>query len=119
MKEIHSLVNSGEFDYLFTKPEFETALLYWKDEKDPAVMQSHVEKVIALLSPLPEKTWNGESVKSAIWDYATEVGRGLVLWPMRVALSGKEKSPDPFTLAQVLGKEETLSRLQIAQDKLL
>ncbi len=30
---------------------------------------------------------------------------------MRVALSGKEKSPDPFTLAEILGKDETIKRL--------
>jgi glutamyl/glutaminyl-tRNA synthetase len=34
-----------------------------------------------------------------------------VLWPFRVALSGKEKSPDPFTLAEMLGRETVLKRL--------
>ncbi|MCX6712608.1 MAG: hypothetical protein NTY66_00155 [Candidatus Vogelbacteria bacterium] len=34
---------------------------------------------------------------------------------MRIALSGREKSPDPFTLAAIFGKEETLKRLANAQ----
>jgi hypothetical protein len=34
------------------------------------------------------------------------------LWPFRYALSGKEKSPDPFILAGILGKEESVLRLK-------
>jgi glutamyl/glutaminyl-tRNA synthetase len=40
---------------------------------------------------------------------------GNVLWPLRVALSGKEKSPEPFLLAHALGKKETLSRIAYAK----
>ena len=50
-------------------------------------------------------------VKERIWEYADNNNRGDVLWPLRYALSGKEKSPDPFTLAYILGKEETLARI--------
>ena len=41
-------------------------------------------------------------------------GRGAVLWPLRYALSGEEKSPDPFTLISILGKDESISRVQAA-----
>jgi glutamyl/glutaminyl-tRNA synthetase len=54
-------------------------------------------------------------VKEALFGYATDVGRASVLWPLRVALSGKEKSPDPFTLAAIVGKEVTLSRIAAAR----
>jgi len=43
---------------------------------------------------------------------------GQVLWPIRVALSGLEKSPNFSTLAVYLGKEECLNRLNIALTKL-
>lgn len=43
---------------------------------------------------------------------------GQVLWPIRVALSGLEKSPNFATLAVYLGKEEVLKRLQIALKKI-
>jgi hypothetical protein len=33
---------------------------------------------------------------------------------MRYALSGKDKSPDPFIIAEILGKEETIKRLTYA-----
>jgi glutamyl/glutaminyl-tRNA synthetase len=48
-----------------------------------------------------------------LWDYAEKEGRGNVLWPLRVALTGKEKSPDPFTMLSILGKKESLSRLTL------
>ena len=47
------------------------------------------------------KSWIGESNKDA----------GSYFWPLRVALSGKEKSPSPFEILAILGKEEALVRL--------
>lgn len=117
LKEITNLINSGEFDYMFTTPQYNATLLFWKGESDNTILHANFSKTISLLESVPSDSWNSDTVKSAIFDFATEVGRGLILWPMRVALSGKEKSPDPFTLAQILGKEETLSRLKTAQDK--
>ena len=40
--------------------------------------------------------------------------RGELLHPVRFALTGRDKSPDPFIVASVLGKNETMSRLQKA-----
>jgi len=41
--------------------------------------------------------------------------RGKMLWPLRVALTGREKSPGPFEIAEILEKEETLARIKAAQ----
>ena len=49
-----------------------------------------------------------------MWEYATKQGRGEVLWPLRFALSGEKESPDPFTIAETLGKENTLARIDKA-----
>ena len=40
--------------------------------------------------------------------------RGEILHPIRFALSGLDQSPDPFTIASIIGKNETISRLQKA-----
>jgi glutamyl/glutaminyl-tRNA synthetase len=61
-----------------------------------------------------KKDLTAERVKEAVWEYATEKGRGNVLWPFRYALSGKERSPDPFVLADILGKKETIDRIDKA-----
>ena len=90
-------------------------MLYWKDEKDHGKIASRLEKVREICANADEKDFNdSESVKSLIWNFAEEEGRGFVLWPLRVALSGRERSPDPFTLASILGKDETVARIDAA-----
>ena len=50
--------------------------------------------------------------------FADERGRGDVLWPLRVSLSGKDKSPGPFDIMDALGRRETIGRINIAFTKL-
>jgi glutamyl-tRNA synthetase len=45
-------------------------------------------------------------------------GNGDTLWPLRVALSGQEKSPSPFEIMEVLGKMKVLKRLEAAKKRL-
>lgn len=102
--EIRKLDEAGELDYFFERPTVSKELLRTTE---------HLPKVVELLEKIDEADWTTENIKAAIWDFASQVGRGDVLWPMRVALSGREKSPDPFTLAATLGKEETIKRLNL------
>lgn len=117
--EITALADAGEFDYYQEAPDYQSELLFWKDEKDSAVTKRRIEQVMEIAQTIDDKAFNKEAVKDALWDFATKEGRGQVLWPMRVALSGKEKSPDPFVLSQMLGKDETLARLRAASNKLV
>jgi glutamyl/glutaminyl-tRNA synthetase len=80
--------------------------------------QKKLDKVIELLQKISEADFTDENVKIAIWEYATAEGRGNVLWPMRYALTGREKSPDPFVAASILGKDETILRLRAARENL-
>jgi glutamyl-tRNA synthetase len=115
--DVITMASEGEFDYYFTKPTYAGVSLTWKtDEK--SVTKNHLAEASKYLMKVDEDTFNRDEVKKAIWEYAESVGRGNVLWPIRVALSGREKSPDPFVLAELLGKEETLARLSEAQKAL-
>lgn len=111
--EIREMAAKGDIAYYFEDPICNTEKLLWKDEKNPTKAAEHLAKISGIFGGLTEP-FTAESVKAAVWDYATEVGRGNVLWPMRYALSGMEKSPDPFTLASILGKETTLRRISSA-----
>ena len=111
--EITELVDGGELDYLFEQPEYEPQDLIWK-QTDRSKTVEHLQTVHNKLSGLASKMFNQQSVKDALWDYATEQGRGEVLWPLRYALSGLDRSPDPFTLAEVLGQKTTLERIDRA-----
>lgn len=104
----------NEFDFLEGALSYDQALLLKGAKAEAPEVCTHLERVLELLQPLASNTFSAEVVKEAVFPYATEVGRAGVLWPMRVALSGKEKSPDPFTLAGLLGKESVLARLKEA-----
>ncbi len=103
--DIKLMKEAGELEYFFSSP---------KIEKDMLKNSEHFTEIIKLLEPIPEAQFTKEKIKEAIMPYADEKGRGEVLWPMRVALTGKEKSPDPFTVAEVLGKNDTITRLNNA-----
>ncbi|MDP4020763.1 MAG: hypothetical protein Q8P58_01855, partial [Candidatus Adlerbacteria bacterium] len=105
-------LKEGEFEFFnadFIAPPAKLLLQGAKVHKEAVV--AHFIELERLLSDLSDEAFTAEGVKKAVFPYATEAGRAGVLWPMRVALSSKEKSPDPFTLAGLLGKKETLKRL--------
>lgn len=116
--EAKELFDNGEFEYFFKEPEYAKEKLLWKDEKDFENTKKHLSKIIEELSKLPNDSFTALSIKESLWNYATENGRGSVLWPMRFALSGKDKSPDPFTLAEILGKEISIKRINNALNKI-
>ncbi len=115
-KELTDLSTVGEFDYFFSTPKI-TTKLSWKEDSTETT-KKHLGVIIEKLDILSQHEFTEESVKNSIWDYSSEVGRGSVLWPMRVALSGKDNSPNPFVLSSIFGKEETIKRLQDAQEQL-
>ncbi|MEK7585265.1 MAG: glutamate--tRNA ligase family protein [Patescibacteria group bacterium] len=99
------VAGEGEFAYFFHSPDYPRELLK---------TQAHLPKLRALLSELTEGEFTPEKIKATIMPYADSVGRGEVLWPMRVALTGRERSADPFTVAALLGQAETIARLDYA-----
>lgn len=105
--DLKQMVEAGELAYFFTAPTYSKELLK---------TQTHLGKLVELLEGVPAEHFTVEKTKAAIWDFATEKGRGEVLWPMRIALTGLKQSPDPFTVAALLGKVETLKRLSHARD---
>lgn len=112
--EIRTMAQDGDLTYFFTQPTFPKEKLFWKDETDTTSLTLRLTKVSELLGSIDESNFTAESIKEVLWDYATKEGRGQVLWPTRFALSGRDKSPDPFQLAAILGKKETLARINAA-----
>ncbi len=107
---------SGELSFVDSISTFPKESLKWKQEPDLVNTKTYLKTCIDIISGLND--FNKESVKSAIWPLAEEKGKGNILWPMRYALSGKDKSPDPFTICEILGKEESVKRLQSAYELL-
>lgn len=109
--DIKELEELGEFNYLFDKPKIEKKKIIFKDstfEKTSEILTEIKSK----LEEIEEESWTSEKLKEKLWDWTGEIGRGYALHPMRFGLSGLQRSPDPFTIAEILGKDETLERLE-------
>ena len=99
----------GELEWL-KEPVYDAKMLNWKETLIQVIKDNLLssEEIISR-SKDPEKD---------LMALAQEKGKGEVLWPLRVALSGKEKSPSPFELVSMLGREESIKRIQKAIEKL-
>lgn len=112
MADVREWAEAGEYDFAFAPPSYATDLLRGKNEAPLADIERHLT---CLKSALSETDFSSpDAIKAAIWDYADREGRGAVLWPLRVALTGRERSPDPFNSAFIIGRDETLKRLDDA-----
>ncbi|MBU3925747.1 glutamate--tRNA ligase, partial [Patescibacteria group bacterium] len=118
-ERMNNFAEAGEeIDYFFEQPEYEKKLLLWRDETDWGKIKQHLEKISEMINEIDENDFVSHNIKEKVWDHAEEQGRGNVLWPFRTALTGLEKSPEPFIVAEILGKKETLNRIKNAVKKI-
>lgn len=111
--EAAEALRAGEFSFMEQDIMVDPLLLVQGAKTDAESVKTHLAKVRELLTEMSDAI-TAESTKEKIFPYATAVGRAGVLWPLRVALSGKEKSPDPFTLLALIGKDAALKRIEQA-----
>lgn len=110
---------TGELSCLFAPPELHRHTLAAKELPNRPIAEVSLKDVMEAVKTLPEGA-SSEEVKGLIMPLADaqealgKGGRGAVLWPLRYALSGLERSPDPFTLISILGPTESLSRIRHA-----
>lgn len=104
---------------ILNTPTYDAQELIWK-KSDAETTKTILGVVIEKLSGLSEEQFLRGTLEPMIieWIKTTEWGNGDVLWPVRFALSGEQRSPSPFELAEMLGKNETLARLTHAQEQL-
>jgi glutamyl-tRNA synthetase len=65
--------------------------------------------------------WTFENIEKCCMDLVSDmqVKNGVVLWPVRTALSGKKSTPGgAFEIADIIGKEESIKRVKIGIEKL-
>ena len=100
-----------EFDFFFNSPTVDPELLKWKK----ASLEESKAMLMKVGEVLKECEWSKEAISYKLEARSSATGdRGLVYWPLRVALSGRKASPDPVDIAVILGKEEVLKRIENA-----
>ena len=105
--------------YFFAEPAYDPAILAWKGMEVTAVKAS-LELARATLSALSEDQFTQGNLETTLKTAITAAGKsnGEILWPLRVALTGLEKSPSPFEVAAIIGKDATLRRITVALEQL-
>lgn len=109
-----------QIDFFEEVPEYSSDMYIHKK------MKTNTENSLTLLQEvLPvleaQTAFDNDSLFAALQTFAAEheYKTGFVMWPLRTAVSGKQATPGGATeLMAVLGKDETLSRIKAAIDKL-
>ena len=107
-------------DFFEAVPEYDTAIYAHKKMKTS--VESSLEVLKELLPILEEQEdYSNDGLYTRLLKYVEEKGckNGYVLWPIRIAVSGRQMTPCGATeLMEVIGKEETLKRVRAAIAKL-
>ncbi|HNW55937.1 MAG TPA: glutamate--tRNA ligase [bacterium] len=91
------------------------SILIWKKSDALGTIEA-LKRDLDFIKNYPENNWKTEQLLASTTDFLKNNGLavGDHLWPWRVALSGLAASPSPFELADILGKNETIKRLEKA-----
>jgi len=110
--------------FFFREMEYNSDILIWKGASANETKKS-LDKSYSILCDVKDDDFEAEKLKQTLLPEAEKfinsegkIDRGKLLWPLRSALSGKEKSPGPFEIAEILGKEKSLKRIKKAIDLL-
>ena len=103
-----------QIDFFEELPEYDPELYVHKKMK--TTRESSLETLREVLPILEaQEDYSNDALYEALSRYVTEKGvkTGFVMWPIRIAVSGKQMTPAGATeILEVLGKEESLKRIQ-------
>ena len=107
-------------DFFDELPEYDTELFVHKKSKsDKDSSKAVLEKIVPIFEALP--AWDDEHIMGAMVGLAEamEAKNAKVMWPVRIAAAGKAVTPGgAVEICRILGKDETLRRLNVALEKL-
>ncbi|MBQ4423912.1 MAG: glutamate--tRNA ligase [Clostridia bacterium] len=107
-------------DFIPQLPDYDAELFTNKKSKTNPEIAKHVLTIaIEALTALP--AWEEQPIHDALLGLAEKEGmkNGTMLWPVRIALAGKQVTPGgAIEIAILLGREESLRRLKIGLEKL-
>lgn len=101
-------IEAEAFRYFVERPSIIGELCIWKHATREETIV-HLKTLQGILQTVDRTS--PETIKQTIMPYADAHGKGNVLWPLRMVLSGQEKSTDPFTLCYVLPALEVEARI--------
>ena len=111
---------SEQVDFIDEMPEYDISLYTNKKMKtNPENSKESLEKILPVLEGITD--WTMDNIHTRLFRLIEQLGvkNGLLLYPLRVAVSGKQFTPGGgVELAAIIGKEKTIARVKAALDKL-
>ena len=108
------MLGAGELDFFLRRPEVDKKKLAYKNTPSERI-EKNLKLAAEALKNISENNFTRDSVKNALDLISANLEtRGELLHPVRYALTGRSSSPDPFIISEVLGKNETIARLESA-----
>lgn len=105
---------AGLADFVVAPISYDPKILVWKKGSIEGAGEN-LNRIHEALSAVPTELFTLHKLTEVIDPIAQQFGKGDVFWPLRVALSGKEQSPPPVEILTVLGKSESLRRIEYAR----
>lgn len=109
-----------KLDFFDQLPDYDIELYTNKKSKTNAeVSLNMLKKALPALSSVGD--WNIDNIKLVLTDIAEAEGlkNATVMWPVRIAVSGKAVTPGGVVeICDILGKEESIRRVEIGINKL-
>lgn len=115
---VNSISEVGQgIEFLFKEIDYPTELLIWK-KSDSNTTKERLKWLSDILMNCQK--WDTASLEELLIKEikGANFSNGEVLWPLRVALTGQEKSPTPFEVADILGQTTSINRIKKAIDRL-
>ncbi len=110
--EVLSEVGKEDTGFFFARPKVSAEKLPWKNcGVEETVKQ--LERAVSVIQDIADEDWTRENLENVLMEAAGEK-RGDFLWPLRMALTGADRSPGPMDCAWILGREETIERIKEA-----
>lgn len=114
MKERANFVSDLFNDSLFfftapTEYNEKDSKKYWKEESTPLM-----KELLEILKGIEDYSFTNTDKIISGWINEKEIGFGKVMNPFRVAIVGAAKGPHMYDIIEILGKEETIRRLEKA-----
>ncbi len=109
-----------KIDFFEELPDYDIAIYTHKKMKTNSEISLQVlQEMLPRFEALEDYSIPG--IEKVCMDYVAEKGikNGVCLWPVRIAVSGKQNTPGgAYEIMNILGKEESLRRMRIGIEKL-
>ena len=103
-----------KIDFFEELPEYDPAMYTHKKMKtNPQNSLEVLEETLPILKA--QEDYSIDALHDVIMEYIAQKGvkNGVVLWPLRTAVSGKQSTPGgAFEIMEIIGKEETIARME-------